>query len=377
MTRSSPTRPPARGLVRATEPAAAYVAGTVALFLGKPEFAGASPEQIRTELITNRATPGVITGLDAGSPNLLLFTGPPGLISVGSPLAMTPTDDGRLGLFGINRAGYLFQRMQTAPGSPSWTPWVRSTTTGWLSVGAGSNADGRMQLAGLTPAGDLWTRAQLSPGSTTWSTWTKLDRPSGAATIGRAVLAHNHSNRLEVFAGNQQGQVFYRSQTSPGAKTWSAWTHFSVAAKLRSLSAAVDTDGRIEVFGVDDAGRVWHAAQTSATDNNWTSFATLGGFGMTSIAAAHSGDGTLELIGVDAGGNAWHRRQTTPGAGTWSAWSPLPSRTLADVGAATDPDGRVEIVGVDNLGAIWRSWQTSVSSGSYAAWSQLDGQLRP
>jgi len=46
-----------------TQLASAYVAGAVALFMGKPEFAGATPGQIRTELVTNRSTSGVISGL--------------------------------------------------------------------------------------------------------------------------------------------------------------------------------------------------------------------------------------------------------------------------------------------------------------------------
>jgi subtilisin family serine protease len=64
---------------------AAYVAGAAALFAGKPEFAGATPTQIRDELVQNRSTPNVVTGLTANTPNRLLFTGPPGFFTIASP----------------------------------------------------------------------------------------------------------------------------------------------------------------------------------------------------------------------------------------------------------------------------------------------------
>jgi len=362
-----------------TSASAALVAGTVALFMSKPEFAGASPGQVRDELTQNRSTPNVITGLPGGSPNKLLFTGPPGLFTTGSSVGLAPNSDGRLEMLGVSRAGYIVDRGQIAAGSNSWSAWTQSTTKGWLSVAAEPNADGRIELTGLTPSGDIWPRAQATAGSNTWFNWTRLSRPSLSTDppIGRVAMAYNRSNRLEIFATNHLGQAFYRSQTSPGSKNWTAWTQFSAPAKLRSITAVANADGRIEVLGVDDAGRVWRTAQTSPTDNNWSTFAILNGFAMATIAAARNGDGTLELVGIDTGGGVWRRRQVTAGATTWSAWTALPSRTLAQIAAETNTDGRIQLVGVDNLGNIWQSRQTAANSNSYIAWTQVDGQLRP
>jgi hypothetical protein len=76
ITTDSPTGPI---VDNSTTLAAAHVAGAAALFISKPEFAGASPAAVRDELAKNRSTNGILTELGAGSPNRLLFTGPTGL----------------------------------------------------------------------------------------------------------------------------------------------------------------------------------------------------------------------------------------------------------------------------------------------------------
>jgi len=355
-----------------TDLAAAHVAGTVALFLGKPEFAGAVPNTIYDELINRRSTPDVLTGLGAGSPNLLLFTGPPGFYTIGESASLAPMGDGRLELFGANSSARLMYREQVGAGGGGWSPWTHSATKGWLSVGAEPNADGRLALLGLTPSGEIWLREQTTASSNIWSNWSRLSGAPGAQPIARATMAHNLSNRLQIFATTHQGQALYRSQLAPGSRLWLAWNTFTFSGKLRSITAVSYTDGRIEVLAVDDAGQVW---RTTPTDTNWSPFTKLNGFGMASIAAARNADGRLELVGLDAGGGAWRRTQTT--IGSWGDWSPLNSKTLARLTAETNANGRIHLVGVDNLGNIWQSTQMSPNASTYSIWSQLDGQLRP
>src|SRR4051794_31629258 len=91
---------------------AAYVAGAAALFAGKEEFAGASPDQIRDELVENRSTPGVVTGLSPNTPNRLLFTGPPGFYTNGDSASLTRSSDGRLALFGATKGGWIVHRAE-------------------------------------------------------------------------------------------------------------------------------------------------------------------------------------------------------------------------------------------------------------------------
>lgn len=357
--------------VNGTHVAAAHVAGTVALFLSKPEFAGATPSAIYTELTSNRSTPNVLTGIGAGSPNLLLFTGPPGFYTVGESASIVPTGSG-MELFGANSNGRLQYR--NVNGGGAWTPWTTSATTGWLSVGGEPNADGRLALAGLTPSGELWIRSETTASSNIWSNWAKLSAAPGSVPIGRVVMAHNLSNRLQIFATTHQGQAYYRSQLAPGSRQWSAWTAFSFNGKLRAITAVRQGDGRIQLLGVDDAGAVWSTTQTTPTDTNWSAFVKLNGFGVASIAAARHANGNIELIGVDAGGGAWRRTQA---GGAWGAWSPLNPKTLSRVTAESGSDGRIQLVGVDNLGHVWHSVQTSANASTYTSWTQLDGQVRP
>ncbi|HET9054807.1 MAG TPA: S8 family serine peptidase, partial [Cyclobacteriaceae bacterium] len=61
-------------LLSGTSMAAPHVTGIVAIYL--TEHPNATPAEI-TNIITSRATAGIITGLDAVSPNLLAFSDPP------------------------------------------------------------------------------------------------------------------------------------------------------------------------------------------------------------------------------------------------------------------------------------------------------------
>ncbi len=352
--------------------ASCLLAGAAALFAGKPEFAGATPAQIRDELVRNRSTPNVITGLTANSKNLLLFTGPPGFFTIGDSASLASYRDGSLELFGANGNGRLLYREQGSPGG-LWTPWSHSITSGWLSVGGESNADGRMALAGVTPSGEIWLREQIVPGVNTYSNWVRLSGAPGP--IGRAVMARNASNQLQIFATTHQGQIFYRSQLSPGSRQWSGWTQLSFSGKLRSIAAVNRADGRVELFGVNDAGQAWRAAQTNSAGTTWTAFSRLNGFGVTAIAAARNASGNLELFGLDAGGGVWRRRESS--AGVWPDWSAMPAKTLARVTAEIRADGRVQLVGVDNLSNLWQTSQTTPGSATYTAWMPMDGQLRP
>jgi subtilisin family serine protease len=358
-----------------TTMAAALVTGTVALFAGKPEFAGKSPADIKTELLRNRSTPNVINGLSADSPNKLLYTGPPGLFTIGSSVSVVRTGTGKADLFGVDPASFIVRHEQTTAGGTSWTGPERSATRGWLSLSAANNANDRLQLVAINGAGELWQRQQAAEAGT-WYNWSLLDRPAPGFPIGRAAMAYNHSNRLEIFVTNVLGQLFYRSQTSAGATTWTNWSRINFGGTLRSIAAVSNADGRIEVIGLDDAGATWRLAQTSPTDNNWSGLTRLDGPGMASLTATSNGDGRLELIGIDAGGNPWRRRQTAPGATTWDRWARLPSATLAQITAVTDSNGLVHLVGVDNLRRIWQSRQTGLNLTSYSPWERIDGSLR-
>jgi peptidase inhibitor I9 len=360
--------------------AAAHVAGAVALLMGAPEFAGASPTQIRTELVTNRSTKVDALGA-GGSPNLLLFTGQDGLLNdgeVGDPVTVTPAGDGRLMLFGVNAQGRMTQQAETAVGASTWTAPQISATAGWQSVAAQTNGDGRIEMSGLTPGGQVWDRSQAA-GSTAWLNWTQLSSTPGGSPAAQVDLAHNSSNRMELFVTDRNGGLFRRAQTGANSTSWGAWSTFTGPPKLRSITSETNGANDITLLGVDDAGRVFQTAQTVPTDDNWTGFTTLPGFAMAGIFATRNSNGTLELFGVDTGGNPWVRVQTAVGSTSWSAWTPLPQRTLRNITAQADTStGLIRVVGVDNLGRVWQSDQRTLNSTDFTSWTQLTSlTLRP
>jgi hypothetical protein len=360
----------------ATTLAAAYVAGTVALFMSKPEFAGKGPADFYDELINHRATPDKLTNLGPGSPNRLLCTCPP--VVDGTVVDVAPDTGGVSGapaqLVGTTPDGRIARRVQNQDGS--WGSWATSATKGWQSAGAGVEQDGSTALVGLSPAGDVYPRAQSG---SSWLNWHRLDRPAGAAVL-QTVLASNSGGRLSMFVMTATGKVLIRDQAAVNSHTWSAWHDFTTpfGSKPVSIAATTNASGLVVVFAVDQAGRVWQATQNTAGDtSSWSSWSLLGDFGVAAISAARNADGRVELAAVDAGGNGWRRAQTTAGATTWTAWSPLPAKTLAVIGAETDANGKVLVIGVDHLGNIWQANQSAQNATGYVGWTQVDGKLRP
>jgi len=351
--------------------AASIVTGAVALFMSKPEFADATPADIRDELTHHRSTFDVLSGI-GNSPNRLLHTGPEGLFTVGDSLALTPTGDGRLQLTGADKNGKLVNARQSSPNSTSWEPWTTSVTGDWFTTGAGTNSDGRTAIGAIATSGDLWVRQQDAPNANRWSRWSSLGRPGDQAAT-RVAMAHNNSNRLQLFVTTDTGQLYTNAQQSAGSDRWGVWRVLQLTnLKLRSIAVSNLPDSRIALFGLDDTGQIWYARQTSPTDNNWTTFVRLPGFNVTSLAAARNGAGTIELIGVDAGGQAWRRVQTNET--TWTDWTTVPLKTLRRVAAETNGNNRIHLVGTDNFGNIWQSLS---SGGAFPAWTQIPGQLRP
>ncbi len=360
-----------------TSMAAPHVAGTVALILGRPGWATRTPIQIRDELSV-MATNGAVTDRPpgTGSPTRLLHTGPPPKAG-GSSIAVGRDQDGRLEVFGVNTAGALFRRAQTAAGANTWSAWTQSVAPGWYSVAAQTAGDGRVTMAGLRrSAQDVWRRSQVAPNAIGWSVWRQFDGP-----LTSAALAQETDGRLVAFGINGSGQVFHR-HTASGADNWFSWSVFDGlpgAAVARSVTADTNANGLVEVFVLSSTGQIWHRWQTAPAATTFTPWVQLDG-SQASIAVARNRDGALQLFGVNGSGQVFARR-AAPGTNNWFSWSeldrPAPVGTLRSLAAETNADGRVELFGVNTAGQIWHRWQTTAGSDSYSAWIQLDGLLRP
>jgi hypothetical protein len=344
--------------------------------LSRPGWATKTPAEISDELLNHMATSGAVTDLPGhNSTTRLLFTAPPPPAG-GSAIAAARNLDGRVALFGVNRAGNMFVRTQTAASVDTWSPWLQSVQSGWYSVAAQANGADRIELMGLRRSPqDVWHRAQIAPNSASFRAWAQM---SGLLTSVTA--ARSAANRLELFGTNDRGQAWQTSENGVGSDTFPAWQQFGPAgAVVRSIVAETNAQGLVEVFSLTNTGQIWHRWQTSATATTYSPWVQLDG-ALASIAVARNRSGALELFGVNAAGQVFHRA-AAPGTNNWFSWSQLDDPPavgrLRSLAAETNADGRVGVFAVNAAGQIWRRWQTAPGAATYSPWVQLDGLLRP
>jgi hypothetical protein len=362
-----------------TSQAAPHVAGAVALVLGRPGWATRTPAQITDELVNRMATNGVVTDRPpgAGSTSRLLFTAPPPRAG-GSSIAAARRTDGRLQVFGVNAAGLLFQRSQTAPGAATWMPWIPSAYVGWYSVAAQADGAGQVTLVGLRRTEqDVWRRQQVSVTPESWTAWRSFD-----GLLTSAAVARTAAGRPVVVGINGLGHVYQRPAAA-GADTWLPWSQLDApppaAGAPRAIAAETNANALIEIFALTSSGQLWHRWETAPSGTTYTPWVRLDGV-LGSIAVARNADGALELIGVNGAGQVL-RRRAAGGTNNWSPWAPFDTPaavgTLRSMAAETNADGRIEVIGVNTAGQVWHRRQTAAGSDTYSPWVQLDGMLRP
>jgi len=226
------------------------------------------------------------------------------------------------------------------------------------TVAAETNADGRIELFGTNSIGQVWHRSQLTPGGA-WSGWAIFD-----GTRRTVALARNQDGRLELFSTDADDHIWHASQTTPGGD-WSGWQQFD--GQLHSVAAETNADGRIELFGANSAGQVWHRWQLTP-GGAWSDWHGLDG-SLSTVAVARNQDGRLELFGTNSAGAIVHRSQLSAGSEDWSNWSVFDG-SLATVAAETNADGRIELFGTNSFGQSFHTVQ--LASGGWSAWALLD-----
>jgi hypothetical protein len=227
------------------------------------------------------------------------------LISV----AVARNADGRLELFGANSSGNVFRRLQltagaSGTGASGWGSWYMFDGA-LREVAAETNSDGRVELFGINSAGGIYHRWQTAPNSDSWSDWVNI--PGWLSSIA---VARNADGRLEIFGTDTIGQLRYATQTTPGASTL---TDFGVIASGHGgpLTAETDASGRIELVGYGDDGMLDHRAQVTPNSNDWTGWTALNRRSnpsqylvtCTQVPSCQiadvSGDGRADLVTVD------------------------------------------------------------------------------
>jgi hypothetical protein len=348
-----------------TSMAAPHVAGAIALMMARPGPAK-NPAELKAQLLAE-TTPNVITGLDAESPNKLLYIPAPP-VAGGSPVALARHQNGRLALFGANQAGTMWYRSQTQVNADTWSAWIQSQNQSWYSACAGTDSAARLKLVGLRRNQEVWHRTQAFANSDSFTAWQKFD---GLLTSCAVAL---DGTKLKIFGTNALGQVFTRSEVTPqGAYT--PWTLLAGIQPMRSVAAELNSNGQVELFGLTRTGQIWHCWNT-ATNCPAGSWFQLDGQ-LATIALARNGDGTLAVLGANAAGQVF-QRHAGPGVNAWFNWSQLTVPTTVgtprSVAAETNADGRITLIAVNAAGQIWHTKQVGALFGP---WTQLDGQLRP
>jgi subtilase family protein/peptidase inhibitor I9 len=357
---------------------AAFVSGAIALLMGTPQFAHATPAQILRQLQDN-ATRGALLDLGAGSSDYLLYTAPPP-VGDGRPIALAlDAPGGKLNLFGAGPTGLIVHRVETQPGNDVWGGWLAAShTRGWSTVAAELGVLG-LDLVGLTAKDQVVNRRQSSASLNKWFNWSQLD-----GLCISVAMALSPDGRLEMFCVNRDGNAYHRRQTSPG-KGWGPWVRFVTGLTLTTVSAETTPDGRVTVAGVNDRGGVWVNQQNTPNTDDWSENFTLvgpnGNQVMQDVALTRALSGKLELVAVDLLGDEWHSQGGSGNPTIFSDWKPVaprPAATLTHIVAEPNADGWIVLVGVDDQGAIYESIQDGNNDPpTYGAWRKLDGVVRP
>jgi subtilisin family serine protease len=354
-----------------TSMAAPHVTGAIAQLLSSPQWASATPAQIKNQLQANMVTTGVVTGLDPSSPNKLLYLPPPPAAG-GSSIALAPDSQGRLNLFAITPTGSLLGASQnTANATTDWSSWSTATTPGWYAIATQTNSANLINLRGLNRSPQsIWDRSQLN--ATVWSGWRQIP-----GLLNSAATALNSAGKLEWFGTNSQGQAFSSTDGPNGA---TAWTPVPFAGVLRSVAAERNVNNVVELFALDSTQHIWHCWETSPSSGTFTPWLTLDGQ-LSRIAVARNSNGLLEVFGTNSLGQAFHRSAGL-GVNAWLPWAqfnePFAVGPLYSMATETNADGRVEVFAVNFNGQLWHSWQTTAGSLTYSAWTQLtSAAIRP
>jgi hypothetical protein len=289
-----------------------------------------------------------------------------------------------LGVVAAIATGCLEIREATEPdlGSAA-SPLVVNRYTRWDFVPDGGNsqqirlignADGRLALFSRTSGGTVRFQQQVAVNSG----WTAMASFDGAGSPDMEV-AREADGRLGVFAlGGGDRAVYYRTQTSAGATTFTAWTNLGAGTPgSTDMEVGQYADGRLVVFTLGGDKTIW--ARTETTPGGgfgaWESHG-----GASNMMRVTSQGGRIALVSYTTVGTLYVREQPAANA-AFGNWSFAGQQPIADLDVTRLYDGRLHLAWVapstspdralrtltQSYSATWTNPPAFVDGGSYTS----------
>lgn len=228
------------------------------------------------------------------------------------------------------------------------------------------NGQGSLQVVAQSIQSDVWSFTRAAAPSTGWQAGLNLAGIMGS----RPVAARLSDNTLAVFATDDSGSLWFRSQDG-SAGDLLPWRQLT-GPRLSDLVVVAGADRSATLFANDPNGLPVAATYRDAGLSAW---APLGGIRPTGPLAVITMPGRiLRLFARTEDGQVLTQMQSSPGGTFPTRWKPVGAFAAAGPPAAVlDPGlGRIAVVarGTDN--EIYRVFETAQGTGAWGTWERLN-----
>jgi hypothetical protein len=217
---------------------------------------------------------------------------------------------------------------EIAPPLTPWSDWFQ-IPGGLAEIKALRMADGRIILFGINGAGFLYRNEQRVARAvqlSDWAGWVQMnDALTGTFLAGTLAPRLDRAGAVNLFAINKDNQVLHARQAPPGTVTWAVWTTPGIiTGGVRAVAAGLDGDDHLVVVATDTRNSPNATTQLDVATQQWSGWTTfsLGLGSPPQIALDYNADGRLtffvhNLPGPSAGDGLWLKSQMAFDSTEW------------------------------------------------------------
>ena len=281
-------------------------------------------------------------------------------------------------VWGITRQDGLVSTFQETPGG-AWSawmaaPWVAGGPKTVLQVTGAQQNNGCVQLWVTDQKQQLWSIWQTSPGGG-WSAWSGPNWNGASPLMEICACQQGGTRGAQLWGITGSNGLVSTFQETPGGK-WSPWMPAPWVAggptAVLQVAAAQQNDGRVQLWALDQQEQIWSIWQTSP-GGGWTAWVgpNWGGSQKLQTLAASQQGGTrgAQLWVTDQNDQLFSTYQETPGGG-WALWlgpNWAGAPPFIQMAAAQQNNGCVQVWGIDQNASVKTITQTS-PGGGWSAW---------